>query len=101
MPKVRRGRKRPPDGWDLIEETLESMEQKMREGKVVKFVVAVNVYTRTSLFLYFQLKRNHMKESASMNHFGLFLRFTIRNPAIFTTCSTDERSFLENCTSIA
>ena len=33
MPKVRRSKKRPPDGWDLIEETLESMEQKMREGK--------------------------------------------------------------------
>jgi bud site selection protein 31 len=33
MPKVRRSRRNPPDGWDLIEETLESMEQKMREGK--------------------------------------------------------------------
>jgi hypothetical protein len=36
MPKVRRSRKRPPEGWDLIEETLESMEQKMREGKLRK-----------------------------------------------------------------
>lgn len=36
MPKVRRSKKRPPDGWDLIEETLESMEQKMREGKEIK-----------------------------------------------------------------
>ena len=36
MPKVRRSKKRPPEGWDLIEETLESMEQKMREGKYWK-----------------------------------------------------------------
>lgn len=36
MPKVRRSRKRPPDGWDLIEETLESMDQKMREGNFSK-----------------------------------------------------------------
>lgn len=33
MPKVRRSRKAPPDGWELIEPTLEELEQKMREGK--------------------------------------------------------------------
>lgn len=33
MPKVRRSRKPPPDGWELIEPTLEELEQKMREGK--------------------------------------------------------------------
>lgn len=32
MPKVRRSRKPPPDGWELIEPTLEELEQKMREG---------------------------------------------------------------------
>ena len=32
MPKVRRSRKAPPDGWELIEPTLEELEQKMREG---------------------------------------------------------------------
>lgn len=32
MPKIRRSRKRPPDGWELIEPTLEELEQKMREG---------------------------------------------------------------------
>lgn len=32
MPKVRRSRKQPPDGWELIEPTLEELEQKMREG---------------------------------------------------------------------
>lgn len=42
MPKVRRSRKRPPEGWDLIEETLESMEQKMREGKMCKFLEEFN-----------------------------------------------------------
>lgn len=34
MPKVRRSRKAPPDGWELIEPTLEELEQKMREGKL-------------------------------------------------------------------
>lgn len=32
MPKVRRSRKPPPDGWELIEPTLEELEQKMRAG---------------------------------------------------------------------
>lgn len=32
MPKIRRSRKKPPDGWELIEPTLEELEQKMREG---------------------------------------------------------------------
>jgi hypothetical protein len=36
MPKVRRSRKERPKDFDLIEETLESMEQKMREGKITK-----------------------------------------------------------------
>lgn len=34
MPKVRRSRKAPPEGWELIEPTLEELEQKMREGKL-------------------------------------------------------------------
>lgn len=32
MPKVRRSKKPPPEGWELIEPTLEELEQKMREG---------------------------------------------------------------------
>jgi len=32
MPKVRRSKKSPPEGWELIEPTLEELEQKMREG---------------------------------------------------------------------
>lgn len=35
MPKVRRSRKPPPDGWELIEPTLEELEQKMREGNIL------------------------------------------------------------------
>lgn len=35
MPKVRRSRKPPPDGWELIEPTLEELEQKMREGNCI------------------------------------------------------------------
>lgn len=33
MPKVRRSRKKPPEGWELIEPTLDELEQKMREGE--------------------------------------------------------------------
>lgn len=33
MPKVKRSRKPPPDGWELIEPTLDELDQKMREGK--------------------------------------------------------------------
>lgn len=35
MPKVRRSRKPPPDGWELIEPTLDELDQKMREGKLL------------------------------------------------------------------
>jgi len=33
MPKVRKSKKPPPEGWELIEPTLDELEQKMREGK--------------------------------------------------------------------
>ena len=33
MPKVKRSRKPPPEGWELIEPTLDELDQKMREGK--------------------------------------------------------------------
>ena len=35
MPKVKRSRKNPPEGWELIEPTLDELDQKMRDGKVV------------------------------------------------------------------
>lgn len=37
MPKVRRSRKPPPDGWELIEPTIDELDQKMREGKSFLF----------------------------------------------------------------
>lgn len=37
MPKIRRSRKPPPEGWELIEPTLEELEQKMREGKRIVY----------------------------------------------------------------
>lgn len=36
MPKVKRSRKPPPDGWELIEPTLDELDQKMREGNSPK-----------------------------------------------------------------
>lgn len=35
MPKVRRSKKAPPEGWELIEPTLDELDQKMREGKFI------------------------------------------------------------------
>ena len=34
MPKVKRSKKPPPDGWELIEPTLDELDQKMREGEL-------------------------------------------------------------------
>lgn len=34
MPKVKRSKKPPPEGWELIEPTLEELEAKMREGEI-------------------------------------------------------------------
>lgn len=54
MPKIRRSRKKPPDGWELIEPTLEELEQKMREGKHSSFIyVYIRLYLRC-FFLYNQ-----------------------------------------------
>ncbi len=32
MPKIRKTKKKAPEGWELIEPTLEELELKMREG---------------------------------------------------------------------
>ncbi|KAL1773635.1 BUD31-like, partial [Sigmodon hispidus] len=34
VPKVKRSRKVPPDGWELIEPTLDELDQKMREAEI-------------------------------------------------------------------
>ncbi|KAJ3645585.1 hypothetical protein Zmor_023228 [Zophobas morio] len=34
MPKVRRSKKSPPSGWELIEPTLDELERKMREAEI-------------------------------------------------------------------
>lgn len=41
MPKVKRSRKPPPDGWELIEPTLDELDQKMREGKFRVAIITV------------------------------------------------------------
>lgn len=38
MPKVRRSRKPPPEGWELIEPTLDELDAKMREGNVNSYL---------------------------------------------------------------
>lgn len=32
MPRVKRSKKSPPEGWELIEPTLEELDKKMKEG---------------------------------------------------------------------
>lgn len=44
MPKVRRSKKPPPEGWELIEPTLDELEQKMREGKIIYFHLSLIFY---------------------------------------------------------
>lgn len=39
MPKVKRTKKPPPEGWELIEPTLDELEQKMREGRTAYFLI--------------------------------------------------------------
>lgn len=57
MPKVRRSRKPPPDGWELIEPTLEELEQKMREGMKNKQIKALWL-TFICVLPYFFFSRN-------------------------------------------
>ena len=33
MPKIRRSKIPPPEGWDLIEPTLDELDKKMREAE--------------------------------------------------------------------
>lgn len=34
MPKVRRTKKSPPEGWELIAPTIDELDKKMRDGKL-------------------------------------------------------------------
>lgn len=51
MPKVKRSRKPPPDGWELIEPTLDELDQKMREGSFSKLQPIARMLTRL-LFIF-------------------------------------------------
>ncbi|CRK94616.1 CLUMA_CG008116, isoform A [Clunio marinus] len=62
MPKVRRSKKRPPEGWDLIEETLETSfpqtykrfsHEKLRRMRNMKFVVLENGWDEKKNILVF------------------------------------------------
>lgn len=56
MPKVRRSRKPPPDGWELIEPTLEELEQKMREG-IFSYTNVINIVLDLGISMGFHLLR--------------------------------------------
>lgn len=55
MPKVRRSKKPPPEGWELIEPTLDELDQKMREGLYKK----IKKYART----YFLKSQKKIKQN--------------------------------------
>lgn len=41
MPPIRRGKKQPPEGWELIEPTLDELDAKMKQGITLFFVRVV------------------------------------------------------------
>lgn len=112
MPKVKRSRKPPPDGWELIEPTLDELDQKMREGVYVRVCVwgswlslyalqkklkiceneKSNVWSVPFLS---QLRPNHMKEKEKWNPFGPSSEFIIRKRAIFLISSTKGKPLAE------
>uniref|UniRef100_A0A672K6T2 Protein BUD31 homolog n=1 Tax=Sinocyclocheilus grahami TaxID=75366 RepID=A0A672K6T2_SINGR len=49
MPKVKRSRKPPPDGWELIEPTLDELDQKMREGSFSNLQTSVSQKANKSI----------------------------------------------------
>lgn len=99
MPKVRRSKKPPPDGWELIEPTLEELEQKMREGERLFFLWLDQLLRinggklRDSVFFFFLLqpRRSLTKARENRSPCGRYLKFTIRNLVTYTTCFTGER----------
>lgn len=84
MPKVRRSKKPPPDGWELIEPTLEELEQKMREGEFS--LVKLNAFNEDVLirFILLQPKPSLMKAKGNKSLCGRYLKFIIRNLVIYT-----------------
>lgn len=83
MPKVRRSRKPPPDGWELIEPTLDELDQKMREGNFdltfdcnhCGFVSEAALFRNRSFLslLVSQLRQNPMKENERRSRCGRYL----------------------------
>ena len=65
MPKVRRSKKKPPEGWELIEPTLDELDQKLREGNVIYCRCYYDVIGP-------QLKVRLMKESVKLKLYGQY-----------------------------
>jgi hypothetical protein len=70
MPKIKRGKKPPPEGWEIIEPTLLDLEKQMREGKPPFSIPTHNLSQRKpwkthklSTFYCVQPRMNPMKAS--------------------------------------
>ncbi|CAD7690408.1 unnamed protein product [Nyctereutes procyonoides] len=66
MPKVKRSQKAPLDGWELMEPTLDELDQKMRE-KVESQPIFRNHHQKTRYIFYFFYKRKALKGYADKN----------------------------------
>ena len=66
MPKVRRSRKPPPEGWELIEPTLDELDQKMREGKA-SFSLSDSLHM-SMLYVAFDPRLSPPCSSSAINH---------------------------------
>lgn len=55
MPKVKRSKKPPPEGWELIEPTVDELDQKMREGMYQQFFALCDCFSGvlSAFMLYF------------------------------------------------
>ena len=95
MPKVVKSRRRPPEGWDEVSETIAEFEQKMREGTDHIFV-----HIFINLMLYLKRKMNHMRVKEKRNQFGRYLEFTINKADIFMIYFIEDMQYLKNCTNI-
>ena len=91
MPKVRRSKKKPPEGWEMIEPTLEEIDQKMREGKLIfklqfyMLMVTKSVYNyfHCIIVYYTQLNQKVTKEKEELNLYGQFLSKLVATFAVY------------------
>ncbi|ESN90565.1 hypothetical protein HELRODRAFT_70741 [Helobdella robusta] len=118
MPKVKRSRRKPPpDGWDLIEPTLDEFDLKMREGeakphegmrKIESLWPISRVHSQRSRYIYDLFYRRRaisrelyeycLKERiADANLIAKWKKMGYEKLFCLTCIQTQNTSFLTNC----